>query len=191
MLELPRLLIQPWAPPADTPTDTPARLIRDPESGRTVGFARVPSGGGWWWRWLTWPVLEVCESADASLLFTVHRLWALAPRWEVRDAEGRRLGVFDRSDLAPVGTASSWAFGGGHAGERASPASPSFHHGTARALVLQPVPGSFGQEVELPPLHQLVTVAEAAGGTAVTFAPGAMDNPFAKMLVLAAVLTAG
>jgi hypothetical protein len=187
MLELPRLLIQPWASPRDTavggarPYVARLRGICDPDTGRAVGFACAPAAGGGWWRWLMRPVLEVHESEDASLLFTISRAWALAPRWEVRDAEGRRLGVFDPYNVAPA-TGTTPARGPGTAGPHA-PAPPD-------VLVLEPVPGSFGREVELPPLPQLVAVSRTADGTLVVFAPGAVENPFARMLVLAAVLTA-
>ncbi len=37
--------------------------------------------------------LEVCESEDESLLFTVRRQWGLEVRWEVCDADGHRVGM--------------------------------------------------------------------------------------------------
>jgi hypothetical protein len=183
MLELRRLLIRPWESTAGGAGASAARVreIRDPETGRAVGFVSAPAAGGGWWRWLTRPALEVRESEDASLLCTVSRAWALAPRWEVRDAEGRRLGLLDEYSLSPPGAAAQ---------SRVSAGTDACGAALAQVLVLQPVPGSYGREVVLPPLHQLVTVSRTTEGTLVAFAPAGVDNPFARMLVLAAILTA-
>jgi hypothetical protein len=67
------------------------RAVVDGATGLALGSAR-PTGAGP--RWLPGrPVLEVREAGDAPLLFTVRRGWSLAPRHEVRDAEGRLVGT--------------------------------------------------------------------------------------------------
>src|SRR5690242_16884251 len=70
----------------------PARAVLDALTGQPLGFAGWRRGGPWP-RWLARPVLAVHESDDAPLLFTVHGLWSLSARWEVRDADGNRLGA--------------------------------------------------------------------------------------------------
>jgi hypothetical protein len=72
----------------------PARAVLDALTGMPLGFAGWRRRGGRLWpRWLSRPVLEVHESDDAPLLFTVHGLWGLSSRWEVRDADGNVLGL--------------------------------------------------------------------------------------------------
>src|SRR5438270_10365669 len=100
MLELQSLLLQPWTTASGRrPRGAAARAVVDPATGQPLGLARAPDGTGPWWRRLTQPTLAVYETEDESLLFTVHRAWPLARRWEVRDADGRWLGAFRRSDL--------------------------------------------------------------------------------------------
>src|SRR5262249_11962609 len=71
----------------------PAQVVQDALTGALLGFAGWRKRGGFWPGWLSRPVLAVHESDDAPLLFTVHGLWGLAARWEVRDADGNIVGV--------------------------------------------------------------------------------------------------
>ncbi len=72
----------------------PAQVVLDPLSGALLGFAGWQQRGlGWWRRWWTRPVLAVHEGDDAPLLCTIHALWGLSARWEVRDADGNVLGT--------------------------------------------------------------------------------------------------
>jgi hypothetical protein len=52
--------------------------------------------------WLACRALEVCEMEDEPLLFTVQRLWALLPKWEVCDADGNRIAVLRRNRIVDV-----------------------------------------------------------------------------------------
>jgi hypothetical protein len=86
MLEYPALLLLP-------PDATGCRSILEGPGGTLVGSARPREHGDLpWWRRPLWPVLEVRESEDEPLLFTVCRSWSLLPRREVCDADGRRVG---------------------------------------------------------------------------------------------------
>jgi len=101
MLERQALSLRPWAPSDKRLTDpgssgrARARAILDAATGTPQGFAcwQLEPGTSWL-RWLTWPVLEVHEMEDEPLLFTVQRVWAWTPCWEVSDAEGHTVGSF-------------------------------------------------------------------------------------------------
>ena len=138
----------------------PARAVSDALTGAPLGFAGWRRRGGSWWRWLSRPVLAVHENDDAPLLFTVHGLWGLAARWEVRDAEGNVLGVLS-------GALVKDRFGRNLARwERADDVTRA-RDGDGR---------------------ELLTATTTADGKRVAFAPEADGNPFLKMLLLAAVL---
>jgi len=148
MLELQSLLLRPWtAAPGRGPRAGAARAVVDPATGRPLGLVRVTAASGPWWRRLTRPALEVYETEDEALLFSVHCAWLLPFRWEVRDAEDRRLGTLRSSELL--------------AARRAMRA-----------------------------VHDLVTWSHAEAGTLVRFSPELDGKPLAKMVGLAAVLTA-
>jgi len=199
MLELQSLLLRP-------PTDVPdrragggaggsagarVRAVVDPATGQRLGSARAPGGSGPWWRRLTRPALEVYETEDESLLFTVHRGWPLAQRWEVRDSEGRRLGTFRRSDLRAARQATRLP-------DRHGPHGQRFGHNRGGAgdrlgqgpIVIDPPPTGPAGQVAAAAVQDLVTWSHGEAGTLVTFAGELEGKPFAKMVVLAAVLMA-
>jgi hypothetical protein len=114
-----------------------------------------------WWAWFTPPVLEVREQEDAPLVFTVRRRWPRRRR-EVRDADGRLVGWL----MGPV------------VGNR---------HGRRLAVLER----TAGRGVWRGPDGQELGRLESEGGRLrVTFAPSAAGDPFLKMLLLAAALTA-
>jgi hypothetical protein len=138
----------------------PMRAVLDALTGTPLGFAGWRRGG-LLPRWLTRPVLAVHESDDAPLVFTVHGLWGLSARWEVRDADGNVLGVLS-------GRLIKDRFG--------------------RNLALWDRPaGGVGRALDGDG-RELMTVMVTPDGTRVAFAAEAERNPFVKMLLLAAVL---
>jgi hypothetical protein len=138
----------------------PARAVLDALTGEPLGFAGWRRGG-LWPRWLARPVLAVHESDDAPLVFTVHALWALSGRWEVRDADGNAIGVL-------CGSLIKDRFGR----NLASWERPDGGLGRAR--------DGDGRE--------LMTVMPTPEGTRVAFTDAAERNPFLKMLLLAVAL---
>ncbi len=92
MLENPALLIQPWQCTSQGPVRR--RAVIHPASGELLGFIAGPNG---WSSWLTGQPLQVFETDDASLVFSVYRPWLLRRSWDVRDAEKRRVGRIYRS----------------------------------------------------------------------------------------------
>jgi hypothetical protein len=139
----------------------PARAVLDARTGAPLGIAGWRPCAGLWRRWLGRPVLAVHESDDAPLLFTVHRLWGLSARWEVRDAEGNVLGRL-------CGPLITDRFG--------------------RHLALWERPAGGAGRARDAGGRELMTVGAAADETRVAFAAEAEGNPFLKMLLLAVVL---
>jgi hypothetical protein len=72
-----------------------SRPIDDLGSGARLGTA-VPAARRVGWLPLR-AVLEVREIGDAPLVFTVRRRWSLFRTREVRDAEGRHVGILNGS----------------------------------------------------------------------------------------------
>jgi hypothetical protein len=66
-----------------------SRLIEDAATGAELGTAR-PAPRPWWLPLRS--VLEIRETGDAPLVFTLRRGWPLLLQREVRDAEGRPVG---------------------------------------------------------------------------------------------------
>ena len=56
-----------------------------------LGVAR-PAGRRKWWYCLSAPTIEVLETDDEALLFTLDRYWGLRPTWLIRDADQRLVG---------------------------------------------------------------------------------------------------
>jgi hypothetical protein len=133
------------------------------DGGAVVGAARWRQARRPWWRRLGRPVLAVHErqgAADEPLVFTVRRCWSLLAWREVRDAEG-----------LPVGL-----------------------------LLGQRVLNRFGRPVAAlerdggewafrsPDGRPLARLSAAAGGVRVAFEAEVVNEPFVKMLLLAAAL---
>jgi hypothetical protein len=169
MLEEPELLVCPWAAELSAPGAPAApavvrkRLIRTPAGGHVLGFARSLSSSSWW-SWLTRQRVQVFETDDASLLMTLYGPRGLRRTWEVRDAEERRVGHLYRHVLWE-GTGSRLAVMQRSAGEGAGRfVSPS---GTELAAF------SLRQEA----------------GILLDFSAALVGKPFARMMLLAAVLS--
>jgi hypothetical protein len=165
MLENGPLLLQSCAAPpgvADSAAAAlePARAVLDALTGAPLGFAGWRRGGAWA-RWLARPVLEVHESDDAPLVFTVHALWGLSSRWEVRDADGNVIGLL---------------------------CGPLIKDRFGRNIALWEGPADGLGRARDADGFELMTVLVTPEGTRVAFAAEAERNPFLKMLLLAAAL---
>jgi hypothetical protein len=163
MLEEPELLICPWAAePGPRSTAIRKRLIRLPATSRFLGFARAAPALSWW-SWLTRRTLQVFETEDASLLMTLYRPWALRRTWEVRDAEERHVGFIYRNGL--------WD----SAGARLAGTQWAAVNGAGRFLS--------------PTGSELAAFEPGQDGIRLVFHPVLEGKPFARMTVLAAVLS--
>ncbi len=133
-------------------------------AGQPLGYAWWRPRRGPWWR-LRPQVLAVHEHEDEPLLFTVRRWWPLLPWRELRDAEGRPVGYLRGASISDrIGRCVACR-------EKTSEIGAScFRQPAGRAL---------GE------------VASTAEGMVLTFAPAVEPDPFAKMLLLAAVLLEG
>lgn len=139
-----------------------AWTIVDAQSRRPLGLARWrPWAGPRWLSWLALPTLDVFESDDEPLVFTVRRMWGLSSKWEVRDADGHRVAslrhgfVLDSSDQV-------WA-----RIERSNNGTELQFVGDSEALA-----------------H----ATRSDDGMHFVFAPGVESYPLVKMALLAAVL---
>ena len=160
MLEQSSLLLRP-CPAGDGPALRRVGVL-DPLTETVLGFAirRRARGRLAWLRSWAPPVVEVHESDDEPLVFTMRRGWGFGRRWRVEDAEGTSVGrvvgpfLLDRRER-PL------AFRRPEA-ERASYRDPQ---------------GS-----------ELATTETGDEGIRLTFRPDGEGNPFVKMLLLAATL---
>jgi len=165
MLEQPALLLGPWCP-ADDPAQPPARkrVISVPATGDLLGFATSTEAGFSWWSWLRRQAIRVFETEDASLLMTLSRSWGLSRAWAVRDADERSVGFVYRSVLMDMD------------GRRLAVARGA--DGNERGAFV----GANGRE--------LGTFENRTGhGVLLAFGDALEGSPFARMILLGAVLT--
>jgi len=175
MLECHGLLLGPWQPvpePAGHAASAGAapgdrsRAVLDLATGERLGFARWKRGLSWpLLRWLARQVVKVYETEDASLLCTVTRCRGPFWRWEVHDADERRVAVLYR-----------WLLLDG-AGYRLAFIERAAVGGAGRFLSLQ--------------RQELGAFRVGPQGTSLTFAPLLERDPFARMALLGAVLAEG
>jgi hypothetical protein len=157
MLEVQTLLLVRERDPAG------ARAVVDAATGARLGSVRpAPANGRPWWRRLAGPAVEVREHEDEPLLFTVRRAWALAPRFEVLDADGCWIGTLQGPYLED------------RYGRRLAAVWPGQSPG------VWVVRGSEGRE--------LAVLLGRGGGVEVRFTEAVEAEPFAKMMLLAAAL---
>jgi hypothetical protein len=161
MLEQAELVLRPWAPARRGDPAAPARPVCAGRSGAVLGFVVRRAAEGWaWWPWSRPERLEVFETEDESLLLTVARGWGNT--WKVLDADDRLVGQI-RGDYVYDGEAQCLA-------------------------VREPAGEGFGRLVSGD--EALAEWAPHENGVRLAFADRLEKEPFAKMVLLAAVLTA-
>jgi hypothetical protein len=74
------------------PADPAGRRWIEDSQGQVAGFAWRPSLGPRWLRWLLRTVV-VHEADEEPVVFQVQRQWTLLPRWLVADADGEVVGT--------------------------------------------------------------------------------------------------
>lgn len=164
MLEHPILWLGPWTLLSGSGAEA-ARLIGAGAADHRLGqAARRPRPAAWWRRWFTPAAIDVFEGEDDSLLLTMQRAWGVRPGWEVLDADGRHVGFVHNSyTLDPYGRPLALLVSGDERSQR------SFVTADGRDLATL---GTNGDSVLL------------------SFASTYPENPFARMLLLAAALLA-
>jgi hypothetical protein len=131
--------------------------------GQQAGFVKqAPGQMPRWLRWLERRVLEVYEIPDGSLVFGLRRGWGWPAAWHILDAEDRHVGSMRGRALLDS------------LGHFLGVMEPPDSEGQGRFLALQ------GRE--------LGHYRSEPGGTLVAFATALEGNPFARMLLLGAVL---
>jgi hypothetical protein len=162
MLEHPSLLILPWAVatgPRPTPSVSRRRSILDPDTGRLLGFAgRRPVRLPWGLRWLARTALEIHETEDESLLFTLCGPWLTLRAWEVFDSEDHLVGSL-RGNLVRD------------------------RQGRTLAVVQQCPAATF--RFLTPENVELGSLLPNGRGNRITFSEELVGDPFARMLLLA------
>lgn len=143
---------------------SPRRAIVDAPTGVPLGFARrLPAAERPWWGQLGRPVLAVHEHEDEPLLFTVRRCWSLLPWHEVQDADGRSVGQVLEGLVENC-------YGRRVAVLRREADGGATFRGAGDAV--------------------LARLTEDASGLRIAFSADVENDPFIKMLLLAAALTA-
>lgn len=162
MLEQTVLLLQPWQPAPDNVAAARVRPVRDGQ-GDLVGFVRQePVQAPRWLRWLARAVVVAHELPDLSLVFLLRRSWGWPGSWEVLDAEERLVGTVRGHALLD---------GLGH----------------LLAVIEQPNGEGRGRILAVQG-RELGDYRREGEGTRLTFAAEMEGNPFAKMMVLGAVV---
>jgi hypothetical protein len=163
MLEQPTLLLRPWRPALEGQAGTLRAWIVEPVTATPLGFAsRRAPGSLRWLRWWHRPTVAVHEADDEPLVFTMRAGWSWNPSWRVHDAEGRTVGrVWDELLLD----------------RRDEPLAQLVPGSELGATIYQ---GRGGQ--------QLACTGWEDEGVRLTFLMHRRDNPFVKMLLLAAAL---
>jgi hypothetical protein len=137
------------------------RVILDAETGTAVGFRQHRPRAGWRARF-TRRVVEVREQEDDSLLFVVRRCWSLFAWFEVSDADDALVGWHGLSMLLD------------RTGRRVALREDEAETGTSWFN------GSDGRV--------LARLAPQGDDVRLTFADEVTEEPFVKMLLLAAAL---
>jgi hypothetical protein len=162
MMEQSTLSLRPWNSPRPGEPGGQVQAIVD-GAGETVGFVRQPPPRTpRWLNWLSRRTIEVYEAPDGSLVFALRRAWGWRGGWQLLDADERLVGTLRGRVMLD---------GFGHFLAAIEPADKAGH---ARFLALE---GS-----------ELGEYALDRNGAQLTFAPALQGNPFAKMLLLGAVL---
>jgi hypothetical protein len=197
MLEYQRLRILPWTPPTDAPSRRTGakellskRSILELNSDTVLGFiCKAPQVGPSWLRWLLLQgqVWEARETEDESLLFTMQERRALTParkwsHWHVMDAEGSTVGTLDCRNRRELSRGETRTVARDSLGQPAAVLDHWPEGVGVPARVLQ-----LGAPAEL---SELATVCLHRDSVHLEFASTLEGDPFAKMLVLAAVLAA-
>src|SRR5262245_42885727 len=159
MLEQPSLDLRPWSKAA-----RPAERVRAVwAGGEQVGMVRQAAPGAPpWLGWLARRTLEVYELPDSSLVFALRRAWGWPGRWNLLDAEDRLVGTL-RGRAMLDGS------------------------GNLLAVIESPDAGGRGRFLSIQG-RELGEYAREREGVRVPVAAAREGNPFARMMLLGAVL---
>lgn len=167
MLESARLMLRPWvaspSPGAAPVIETWTCSILDVAAQAPLGFARLQTGAGLpWLGWFSRSIMELRETEDESLLAMLHQSWFTATTWQVSEADGHNVGWIRRMSLQDL-------------------------YGRRFATLLPAQPAQ-PQQFVAPNGDELGTLQGVAEGTLLTFDLSLENNPFGKMMLLAAAL---
>lgn len=159
--------------------------ILDVISGNTLGSVR---SCGAWSRWLAPSAWDIFETEDLSHVFSLRRTWPWSPEWTVHDAEGHCVGsVLSRPPrwtdlrlfLSDVRRPNF---------DRLVETRIEDHQGRCIARVQDD--GDTRRFLAISGT-ELGCLSRKPEGSELTFAPTTLENPFLRMLLLAAALVRG
>jgi hypothetical protein len=137
--------------------------ILEPESDRPLGLARPRRAfSSLVTAWFQRPAVDVFEAEEEPLVFTLRRLWAFSPKWEICDADGNRVALVKRGQIYD-------AFGRPWATMESRNDEINF-----RAAQ-----------------RQFAQARRTANGLHMSFAPDLQNHPLTKMSLLGAILAMG
>jgi hypothetical protein len=166
MLEQSVLVLERWRPAPLTPrgqgSAARVRQVLD-ASGVALGCVRQePLRWPRWLRWLAGQTLMVQELPDASLVFALRRSWGWPSCWHVLDADEKLVGTLRGRALLDG------------LGNLLAVIEAADQQGRGRLLAVEG--------------HELASFANEGATTRIAFAAEVDGNPFAKMMLLGAVL---
>ncbi len=178
MLESRALFVRPA--PASRPGNSagPTAEILDAVTGRPLGTVRRQPHRERWWAWLVPAALTIHEAGDEPLLFTLRRRWRFSYSWSVLDADDQPIGTLCQVRLVPyaarvVGAAGLLILD---------------RYSRLLATLCRSTEATGEGAVLDPEGVTLATLREQPAGAELTFTPASENEPFLRMLVLAAVL---
>jgi hypothetical protein len=143
------------------PDSSSVRTVVEPVAESPLGFVR-PRPLGWLERWLGGSVLEVREHEDASLLCTIRNCWLRPYSRLVYDADDHSVGVVR---------------------------GPQLEDRKGRVVAVRRPNAQLKCDVFRDPEgRSLATLRSEAEGVVIAFTEAAAEDPFTRMLILAAAL---
>lgn len=140
---------------------SPIWAILESSSCAVVGLARTETApNGAWLRWFSRRGLAVFESGDEPLVCTVRRRWSLSSCWDLRDADGHVVGRI----------------------------APGIVEGALGRFWITVNQANGVTEFRDRDGQVLAAITRQGDDRLLTFAGQPRDDPFARMLVLGAVL---
>jgi len=134
--------------------------ILEPNAGQPLGLARSRQPPSSWLPiWLQRATIDVFEADEEPLVFTVRRLWAISPKWEISDADGNRVALVQRCRILD-------AFG---------------RHWATMESTSDEILFCAGE-------RQFAQARRTANELRVSFAPDLQNHPLTKMSLLGAIL---
>ena len=182
MLECQALVLRSHLNGAPIPVSAAASLlILDRSSGNRLGCVERSAPVRLWSRWLVSSAWDVFETDDQSHLFSLRRTWAWSAEWSVRDAEGHTVGTI----LTPP---ARFAFFLSDVRREVQTSAETRIEDARGLCIARSAEMQEGCRFESLGGEELGCLSRHDHGAELSFADGATENPFTRMLLLAAAV---